>query len=37
MTKTMEYFKEVSRVLEQVVSTQETAVEQAAGRWRRRC
>lgn len=31
MTKTMEYFKEVSRVLEQVVSTQETAVEQAAG------
>ena len=30
MTKTMEYFKEVSRVLDQVVTTQEQAVEQAA-------
>ena len=30
MTKTMEYFAEVSRVLGQVVKTQEAAVEQAA-------
>lgn len=30
MTKTMEYFSEVSRVLAQVASTQEAAVEQAA-------